>query len=216
MNTLAELLDASAQNHRHLCPRQVLGVRMGVLAGALLHIELPQTNKHLLTIVETDGCLIDGLMAATHCHPGRRTMRVEDYGKVAATFVNLDTGQAIRITPRRTSRESAPVYAPEARNRWEAQLWGYQRMPSVELLVAHSVRLVMPIELVISQPGLVAVCDRCGEEIINGREFIRDGIRLCRSCSGQGYYHLSHEVSHCELATVYSTARVLNYQTLPD
>lgn len=215
MNTLAELLDASAQNHRHLCPRQVLGVRMGLLSGALLHIELPQTDKRLLTIVETDGCLIDGVMAATHCHPGRRTLRVEDYGKVAATFLNLQTGQAIRVTPRRSCRESAQAYAPEARNRWEAQLWGYQRMPTVELLVAHSVRLVMPIELVISQPGLVAVCDRCGEEIINGRELTRDGIRLCCSCSGQSYYQLIHEVSHFGPATAYSSDLVLNCRTLP-
>ncbi len=98
--SLQELLQATAARHYHLCPRQVLGVRMGMLAAQLLHLDLPQTDKRLLTIVETDGCFIDGIAVATGCWVGRRTLRIEDYGKVAATFVDTQTEQAIRLTPR--------------------------------------------------------------------------------------------------------------------
>src|SRR5262245_57508692 len=85
---LKEILRVSSAQHRRLCPRQVLGARMGMLAGDVLGVKLPQTDKRLLTIVETDGCMVDGIVAATHCRLGRRTLRVEDYGKVAATFVD--------------------------------------------------------------------------------------------------------------------------------
>ena len=190
MRSLTELLDASAALHRHLCPRQVLGVRMGMLAGEALGLALPQTDKRLLAIVETDGCVVDGISAATHCHVGRRTMRVEDYGKVAATFVDTQTGQAIRIVPRSTVRQLAAAYAPSARNPWEAQLLGYQRMPAAELLSIQPVALTIPLSKLLSRHGRKAVCEGCGEEIINEREIIQDGITLCRVCAGQAYYHL--------------------------
>ena len=186
--SLSELLAASAALHHHLCPRQVLGARMGMLAGELLGLDLPQTGKRLLIIAETDGCVIDGIAALTHCSVGRRTLRVEDYGKIAATFVDTDTARAVRIVPRLAARRRARTFAPEARNRWEAYLLGYQRMPADELLAVQSVQLALPLEQIVSRFGAKAVCDGCGEEIINGREIIRDGTTLCRACAGPAYY----------------------------
>jgi formylmethanofuran dehydrogenase subunit E len=58
--SLDDILEQAAALHRHLCPRQVLGARMGILAGRLLSLELPQQNKRLYTFVETDGCFADG------------------------------------------------------------------------------------------------------------------------------------------------------------
>jgi formylmethanofuran dehydrogenase subunit E len=190
MLTLPELLDQSAALHRHLCPRQVLGVRMGMLAGEVLGLRLPQADKRLLTIIETDGCAADGVSAATGCWVGRRTLRVEDYGKVAATFVDTEGGRAVRIVPRAEVRQRAFHYAPEGRNKWEAQLLGYQRMPVEELLSATDVQLGMDVARLVSRAGAKAVCDYCGEEIMNEREVRRDGLTLCRSCAGPSYYHL--------------------------
>lgn len=189
MSTIDELLESSAALHRHLCPRQVLGIRMGLMAGELLALELPQQNKRLLTIVETDGCFSDGVAVATNCWVGRRTMRVEDYGKVAATFVDTQTGQAWRIAPHADARTQAASYAPEAKNRWQAMLLGYQRMPAAALLVAQRVELLTPIGEIISRAGQRVRCDRCGEEIINEREVLVDGETLCRACALGGYYH---------------------------
>jgi formylmethanofuran dehydrogenase subunit E len=157
MNTLEQLLQQSAELHRHLCPRQVLGVRMGLAAGQLLGLDLPQADKRLLTIVETDGCFTDGVAVATNCWVGRRTLRVLDYGKVAATFVDTQTGTARRIAPNAEARTHAAAYAPEAHNRWEAMLLGYQRMPQELLLCWQAVELTTPIAEILSRPGARAL-----------------------------------------------------------
>jgi len=124
MPTFEELLQKSASYHDHLCPRQVLGVRMGLAGGRRLGFEVPQKDKRILTLVETDGCLIDGLTVATGCNIGRRSMVVYDFGKVAATFVDTQTGRAARIVPSAQSRQLAKTYAPKAESRWHAYLYG--------------------------------------------------------------------------------------------
>jgi formylmethanofuran dehydrogenase subunit E len=191
MKSLDELLEQSSALHRHLCPRQVLGMCIGILAGHVLSLDLPQNDKRLLAIVETDGCASDGVAVATNCWVGRRTMRIEDYGKVAATFVDTQTGQAVRIVPRLNIRQRASEYAPEGRNKWEKQLLGYQRMPALELLCIQAVGLTTPVEQIVSQPGRKALCDICGEEIMNEREILRSGMTFCRACVGPAYYALS-------------------------
>lgn len=195
MTSLSDLLNASAALHRHLCPRQVLGVRMGMLAGELLGLSLPQTNKRLLVIVETDGCASDGIAVATNCWVGRRTMRIEDYGKVAATFIDTETGHALRIVPRDGCRQAAAAYAVSAANKWEAQLLGYQRMPADLLFSVQPVQLNTPVASLLGRPGQKAICDSCGEEIMNQREILRGGMALCRSCAEGGYYSLTADFS---------------------
>lgn len=198
MKALAKLLEASAALHRHLCPRQVLGVRMGMRAGEILGLDLPQHDKRLLTITETDGCAADGVAAATGCRIGRRTLRIEDYGKVAATFVDTQTRQAVRIAPRGEIRARAYTFAPEARNKWEAQLLGYQRMPGDLLLSVQAVQLHIRLEQIIGRPGKITVCDVCGEEIMNEREIIRGETVLCQACGGESYYRLVAESADLE------------------
>lgn len=189
MPDLKNLLDQSAHFHsQHLCPRQVLGVRMGIYAGQMLGLDLPQTDKRLFAFVETDGCLIDGIVAATGCAVGHRTMRVMDYGKSAATFVDTLTAHTIRITPARESRARALQYALDAPDRWHAQLEAYQVMPANELFVAQAVTLTVSLKQIISQHGHRVVCERCGEDIINEREVRVDGEILCRACALGAYY----------------------------
>src|SRR5450759_4261522 len=132
--TLRAALRVSGTSHRCLCPRQVLGVRIGMLGGALLGLHLPRADRRLLAIVETDGCAVDGVSASTGCTVGKRTLRVEDYGKVAATFVDCETGQAVRVAPTARSRALACEYAPDAESRWHSQLRAYQVIPSSLLL----------------------------------------------------------------------------------
>jgi formylmethanofuran dehydrogenase subunit E len=172
----------------------VLGVRVGLLAGHLLEIPLPQPEKRLLAIAETDGCFIDGISAATGCYVGRRTLRIEDFGKTAATFVDTLTEQAIRIAPRGNVRELAWGYAPSARNKWEAQLIGYQHIPDELLLNWRPVILTTPVREMISQPGRRVSCAICGEEIINRREVIREETVLCRPCTGETYFQSVHDL----------------------
>lgn len=187
---LDEILRESSSRHKHLCPRQVLGARMGLFAGELLQLDLPRVDKRLLIIAETDGCTVDGLIAATGCHVGGRTLRILDLGKVAATFIDTHTGEAVRFAPRRETRSLALRYSPNALNRWEAMLMSYQGMPAEELFNIQSVSLNIPLAEIISRPAMKTECEMCGEEIINGREVLREGRVLCLSCAGENYYHL--------------------------
>jgi len=196
MKTLNELLPASAARHKELCPRQVLGVRMGMLAGKLLNLDLPRADKRLLVMVETDGCATDGIAVATGCWVGRRTMRIEDFGKVAATFVDTATERAVRIVPRIEARALARQYAPEASSRWRAQLVGYQRIPDARLLRWEWVTLLTPVCEIIARDSVRALCEICQEEIINDRQVVRDGVVLCRACAGQTYYRQLGESEH--------------------
>lgn len=212
MQKLQEFLEASAQRHRdHLCPRQVLGVRMGMYAAELFALALPQTDKRLFTFVETDGCLIDGIAVATNCFVGSRTMRIIDYGKSAATFVDTLTQRAVRITPRREARSRAIAYAPNEPDRWHAQLAAYQIMPAEELLLAQDVQLTVSLSAIISQHGHRVICDECGEDIINEREVCRGNQVLCRACAGDAYYSEIHPAFFSQ-----TPAKIIERKLTPD
>jgi formylmethanofuran dehydrogenase subunit E len=190
MTNLTALLEISSRDHSHICPRQVLGVRIGLAGMAALGFVGPPNKKRLLVIAETDGCFVDGLSAAVQCSVGHRTLRVEDYGKIAATFVDTQTGKAVRVAPRFDVRERAWAYAPEEKRKYFAQLHAYQAMPDEELLSIQEVRLTTPIEAILSRPGVRTTCSLCGEEIMNEREVIQMGMAYCRACAGQAYYQL--------------------------
>jgi formylmethanofuran dehydrogenase subunit E len=145
-------------------------------------------DKRLLVIVETDGCGADGMSVATDCHVGRRTLRILDYGKMAASLVDIVTGQVVRVVPRGEARQLASVYAPSAVSLWHAYLEGYQIMPDEELLFVEKVRLTQTITQILSRPNARAICKECGEEIMNEREVCQNGRTLCRSCAGDNYY----------------------------
>jgi formylmethanofuran dehydrogenase subunit E len=191
MRPLELILQESAERHKHLCPRQVLGARMSLLAAEMLELDLPRLDKRLLVIAETDGCTVDGIIAATGCHVGGRTLRILDFGKVAATFIDTHTEESIRIIPRREVRALSGVYVPAARNKWEAMLFGYQLMPVSELFSSQRVRLNVPLAKLMGRIGAKVVCEICKEEIINGREVLSGGSILCWACAGNGYYHFS-------------------------
>lgn len=187
--SLATCLERLRPLHDRLCPRQVLGARLGLFGGELLGLDLPQgiADKRLLVFVETDGCFVDGLIAATGCTVGHRTLRVVDLGKVAATFADTRSGRAIRVWPRAEAREAALAYAPEAPDRWHAQRAGYAAMPSDELLQWAPTTLAVPLEQILSRPGARVTCTACGEEVMNEREVTLDGRPFCRGCAGEGY-----------------------------
>lgn len=183
------LLEKSSREHSHLCPRQILGVRMGLCGLNTLQLEPNRGGKRLLIISETDGCFVDGLSAATDCTVGHRTLRVEDYGKIAATFVDVKTGRAVRVAPMLDIRERAYTYAFGESRHYFAQMQAYQIMPNDEMFTATAVILAASIEDIISRPGVRINCDVCGEEIMNEREVHQNGLALCYSCAHGGYYH---------------------------
>ncbi len=139
-------------------------------------------------ILETDGCFADGIQVATGCSIGGRTLRIEDYGKVAGTFIDTFTNETIRLAPKPDIRSRAFDYAWSHQNRYQAQLAGYQVMPVDELFSVQKVRLDRPLHAILSAAGRRVNCDGCGEEIMNQRETRVGDQVFCQTCMGQGYY----------------------------
>jgi len=184
------LLNESVRVHGHLCAGQVLGVRMSMLGLWAIGISDPKDRdrKNLIVFVEMDRCATDAVQSVTGCSLGRRTMKFMDYGKMAATFVNLATNQAVRIIAREESRALAKEYFPEIGNKYQAQLEAYKIMSDDELFSVTEVRVKLQPEDMPGRPMRRVRCALCGEQVQDGRELSRDGMTLCRPCVENGYY----------------------------
>lgn len=183
-------LRITAARHGRLCPRQVLGVRIGLAGARALDVAPDSAGRPLLLLAETDGCFVDGLEAATGCSVGHRNLRLADYGKVAATFIDTRNGAGVRVVPRHGVRETAAWYARGESRRYYQQLLGYQQMPDEELLLMVAVEFAGDLQALLARPGVRTNCHACGEEILNDREVHREESVLCRACAGDCYYRL--------------------------
>lgn len=184
------LLDESVSLHGHLCAGQVIGVRMSMLALQRLGINDPkgQERKQLYVIVEIDRCATDAIQSVTGCSLGKRTMRHEDLGIMAATFINLKTSEAVRVTAREESRQFSKKYCPEIPDKYEQQLHAYKVMKEHELFTVQNVRVAIPEEDLPGKPLSRVVCTSCGDWVQDKREIMVDGKILCRGCAEGKYY----------------------------
>jgi formylmethanofuran dehydrogenase subunit E len=184
------LLAESVKMHGHLCAGQVLGVRMSLLGLREIGIQDPKgrDRRNVMVYVEMDRCATDAVQSVTGCSLGHRTMKFMDYGKMAATFVNMTAGKAIRVIAREQVRAVAKNLFSEIKNKYAAQLEAYKIMSDAELFDVMAVRVKIRPEDIPGKPSKRVVCDICGEYVQDSRELYRDGKTLCRSCTGTGYY----------------------------
>jgi formylmethanofuran dehydrogenase subunit E len=184
------LLTESAKIHGHLCPGQVLGVKMSIFGLKEIGIMDPKgkDRKSIIVFVEMDRCATDAVQSVTGCSLGHRTMKFMDYGKMAATFVNLKTGRAVRVLAKEESRQKAKEYFPEMENKYAAQLEAYKIMLDEDLFDMMEVKVKINPEDMPGRPLQRIQCDSCGEYVQDLREVYRDGKVLCRSCADSGYY----------------------------
>ncbi len=190
MKSLEEYIQQAAVAHGHTCAGQILGLRLAMLGLKELGIEDPiKERKRLVTIVEIDRCATDAVQLVTGCRLGKRALKFKDFGKVAATFVDLKTGRAVRIVAREESKQRARELYPELEKE-EGQRRAYRELADGELFTKQWVRVELPPE---DMPGYKAprvVCAQCGEGINFKREVVREGRVLCRACAGEQYYQL--------------------------
>ena len=184
------LLEESARIHGHLCPGQVLGVKMSILGLREIGIKDPKgkDRKRIIVFVEMDRCATDAVQSVTGCSLGHRTMKFMDYGKMAATFLNLKTGKAVRVIAKGDSRQKAKEFFPEIKNKYEAQLEAYKIMTDGELFDVMDVKIELKPEDMPGRPLGRVKCDVCAEYIQDMREVYKGEKVLCRVCAGGGYY----------------------------
>jgi formylmethanofuran dehydrogenase subunit E len=188
MKTLAEYLELAAVAHGHICAGQVLGVRLAMLGLNELGITDPiAERKRLVTYVEIDRCVTDAVALVANCRLGKRALKFRDWGKVAATFCDLQTGRAVRIAAKESSKQAAKEMFPEL-PREEGQQKAYAQLPDGVLFSREWVKVEIGPEELPGFKGPRIVCQECGEGINFKREVIRDGRTLCRACAGERYY----------------------------
>ena len=191
MKSLEEYITLAAQNHGHMCPGQVLGIRMAMMGLNELGIDDPvKHRKRLLTFVEIDRCATDAVAMVTGCRLGKRSLKYLDYGKVAATFVDLQTDHAVRVVARDDAREKAKMLNGHLTNPYKQQLEAYKVMDDGELFTVQRVRVKLRPEDLRGRPRSRVACEECGEGINDGRESRVNGRVLCRSCAGESYYEV--------------------------
>ena len=198
MEDFEVLLEKSAATHGHLCPGQAVGVRMAMLGCRLIGLDDPASHtqiKKLIVYVEMDRCTADAVACTTGVKLGRRSLKFVDYGIMAATFVNLETGKAIRIISTEESRDLAEAYAPEIADKHARQLEAYKRMPDSVLFRVQQVEVAVPDEDFPGPTRFKAVCSRCGQVVRDRREVIQDGRLLCRPCTEDVYFKAAREIT---------------------
>jgi len=190
MKSLDEYLRDAEQAHGHLCAGQVLGVRMAMLGLATLGINDPhgKDSKRLVTFVEIDRCATDAVGVVTGCRLGKRALKFRDWGKIAATFVDVTSGKAVRIAAKESSKVLADEMHPEAGDKNSRQMLAYREMRDDDLFTTEWVKVDLPPEEFPGYKGERIVCGLCGEGINFRREVRRDGKVLCRACAGERYY----------------------------
>ena len=191
MESFDEYLRDAEQAHGHLCAGQVLGVRLAMLGLQKLGIDDPhgKDRKRLVTFVEIDRCVTDAVAVVTGCRLGKRALKFRDWGKVAATFVDVNTGKAIRIAARESSKTLARQMHPEIENKNQQQMLAYREISDDDLFTTQWVKVDLPPEEFPGYKGERVACEACGEGINFRREVRRDEKLLCRSCAGESYYH---------------------------
>lgn len=191
MDSFEDLLSASVENHGHLCPGQVVGVRMAMLGCRLIGLDNPRQDdqiKKLIVYVEMDRCTGDAVAFVTGAKLGRRSLKYVDYGIMAATFLNLETNQAYRIISTEESRDLANKYAPEFNDKTTQQIEAYKRMPESVLFRIQKVHVPLS-EFDLPGPTRKKVtCAGCGQVVRDNKEVQIDGKPYCRPCAQGAYF----------------------------
>ncbi len=196
MENFETLLKGSAKTHGHLCPGQVIGVRMAMLGCKLIGLDdpsnMPQIKK-IIVYVEIDRCATDAISYVTGAKLGRRSLKFVNNGIMAATFVNLETKKAFRIVSTEESRDLAikyaAKYAPELHDKVEQQLEAYKKMNIEELFTIQEVVVDIPLCDMPGPTKFKAECQNCGIIVRDKREVIKNSKTLCRACAFGFYYH---------------------------
>jgi formylmethanofuran dehydrogenase subunit E len=189
-------LRESVRVHGHLCAGQVLGIRMSMLGLREIGLLDPRgtDRKKLIVFVEMDRCATDAIQSVTGCSLGKRSMKFMDYGKMAATFLNLKTGKAIRVVAREESRQRAKELFPAMENKYVGQLEAYKIMTNDDLFDMMDVAIKLHPADMPGRPLRRVKCDSCGEYIHDMREVYQDSKVLCVRCASGGYYEVKKTI----------------------
>jgi formylmethanofuran dehydrogenase subunit E len=195
MQTFDALLHEAEVAHGHLCAGQILGVRMAMLGCERLGVEDPKgvDRKRLTTFIEIDRCATDAIAVVTGCRLGKRAIKFRDWGKMAATFVDLTSVlppvgetpvyKAIRIAALESSKQRARELFPQIEQKNQQQMLAYREMSDADLFSEEWVKVAIHPREMPGYKSARTTCEMCGEGINYDRDVHRDGKVLCQGCA---------------------------------
>jgi len=191
MKALEKHLEESYAFHGENCPGQVIGTRMAMIGCVSIGLDNPKSEeqrKKIIVYVEIDRCATDAIMAVTGCRIGKKTLKIMDYGIMAATFINLETNKAVRVSAREEARDLAPEYAPEIQGKYQQQREAYKVMPEEELFKIEEVKVKIPEEDMPGKHSGRVQCERCNDYVQGRKEVELNKCILCQPCAFGGYF----------------------------
>lgn len=194
MDDITPYLDKGREFHGEVCPGIVMGTRIALAGMRELGMNPDERNRDLIVYVEIDRCMADAVQAVTGISMGHRTLKYKDYGKFAATFLDLSTGKAVRVSavesqgppvPQNSDKESAEEPAKQDMKGMVGKL---TKVPEEELLLIEEVKVDIGEHDIPGFPKFRAYCEKCGDRVLDRREVIVDGRTLCKACAEGSYY----------------------------
>jgi len=187
----------AAAFHGHVCPGLALGYRAAETALEQLRSGRAE-DEELVTIAETDACGVDAIQVLTGCTAGKGNLFFKDHGKHAFTFINRQTGKAVRIAgnPSFNADSLDPALAPlrarvmrgqvpdeawaEFRERTDRVVEAILDLPAEQLFTIQAVDVDIPERARIFRS---VPCAKCGELTAESRVRVEDGELVCYGCS---------------------------------
>jgi len=193
-DTFKSLLDKAVRFHGHLCGGQVIGVRMAMAGLRELGIDDPKSKegRDLVIFIEIDRCAADAIISVTGRTPGRRAIKLMDYGKMAATFIDTSTDRAVRISVQGDSNQKVDLIAQSSfpeKDEKQANIAALKEISESELFSIRKVAVKLKPQDLPGKPLASTICQQCGEMVKDMREVVLAGKVLCRPCArGNDYY----------------------------
>jgi len=189
MDDINPYLNKGREFHGDVCAGIVMGTRIALAGLRELGMNPDDRNRDLVVYVEIDRCMADAVQAVTGITMGHRTLKFKDYGKFAATFLDLSNGKAVRVSAVENpqppqSDQKSDVERPDMNQMVEKLI----NVPEEELILIEEVEVDIGEHDIPGFPKFRAYCEECGDRVLDRREVIVDGRTLCKACAEGSYY----------------------------
>ncbi len=179
-----EQLKKAVEFHGELCGGIAIGTKLGMYGLELLGMELNKRHRNLIVILENERCTADGIQAVTKCSMGKRSLKQVYYGRFAATFYNMDTGEAYRVSDADANKKT------KTKETREEMVERFRLTPPEELFNVEKVRVNFKDAQKPGDAHTTAWCSVCGEKITDNYHLIRAGKAICKACAEESYYEV--------------------------
>ncbi len=179
-----EQLEKAGNFHGDICGGIVIGTKLSIYALEKLGMEVNKKNKDLIVFVEIDRCMSDAVQAITGCSMGKRSLKQMSYGKFAATFYKISTGEAIRVTDIDANSKN------DFNETSEEMIQRFKNTPSKELFKIQNVTIKLDENELPGKPREKVFCSVCNEKVMDGKHKLIGGNEICKSCSEGSYYKI--------------------------